>query len=473
MTDKIRKISQPDEPHWLWVPLALIATALVLILAAPLLIGTRVQTLRQHEGNVIAPALVRVNDLEAAVGAETAARSEEAEKTSDAADAHTAADASRAAAEVDMDSLSLVVRDAGPDAALLLADTRIAIAAWEQAEDVFARAGHGAAASDGVGGSAVRTERWKAVETALSTIQRLDDNLAIRSTLELAEIARLERLNNFFPVILVPLALIGLAAVGFTARRTRELSRQAAAGRASAEHALASRSALMRGVTHDLKNPLGAARGYAELIAEGVIGPVPPAQAEILGRLRSLIDVTLDTVNDLLELSRADAGVLSVDMQDIDIVAVARQVVHDYEASAQTAGVSLLLDDEKGNPATIVRTDSSRVREVLGNLLSNAIKYTPSDGAVRMSVKRDVDPSLGHVVVIAVADNGPGIPEDMHESVFEEFFRVPSTTSIKGSGVGLAIARRIARLLGGDLRLANNDGGGARFSLILPAKPTT
>jgi signal transduction histidine kinase len=470
MTDGTRKTSDPGEPRLLWLPLALIAAALILILAAPLIIGTRVQTLRQHEGNVIAPALVRVNDLEAAVGAETAARSEEAENTSDKRAAHDAAEGARAASAKDMDSLSLLVRAAGPDAALLLADARVAVQSWEHEEDVFTQAGT-LAADDHPGNGLIRTRRWKAVQTALATIQRLDDNLADRSSLELAEIARLERLNNFVPGVLVPIALIGLAALGWTARRTRQLSQQAAAGRTAAEQALASKSALMRGVTHDLKNPLGAARGYADLIAEGVIGPVPPPQAEIIARLRSLIDVTLDTVNDLLELSRADAGVLSVDLRDTDVVALTRQIVHDYEASAQKARISLTLVEENNRPPIVARTDATRVRQVLGNVLSNALKYTPAGGTVRVSIERHLD-TTSHAAEIVVSDDGPGIPENMQEAVFEEFFRVPTvSSSVDGSGVGLAIARRIARLLGGDLRVANNASGGARFSFVLPAKP--
>jgi signal transduction histidine kinase len=472
VTNRNQADPKTGQSRWLWLPMVLIAVALVLILAAPLLVGTRVQSLRQHEGNVLAPALVRVNDLEAAVGAETAARSEEAEKTVDRGDADQAARSARATEEKDLDSLGMLVREAGPDAALLFADARAAIDSWKRQEDEFVKAGALGQPDDATAGSLVRTKRWKSVETAFAAVQRLDDDLANRSSVELAEIARLERFNDFVPAVLVPLALIGLAALGWMARRTRELSRQAAAGRAAAEHALASKSALMRGVTHDLKNPLGAARGYADLIADGVIGPVTPAQAEIIGRLRNLIDVTLDTVNDLLELSRAEAGMLSVELHDTDIAAVTREVVSDYEASATKAGISLVLDDQTGKAGPIIRTDSSRVREVLGNLLSNAVKYTPAGGSAKVRIKHDSDPILSQVVEILVSDDGPGIPADMRESVFEEFFRVPSTpSSVKGSGVGLAIARRIARLLGGDLRLADSENGGAAFSLILPAQP--
>jgi signal transduction histidine kinase len=460
--------------HFLWLPFALIATALVLMLTAPVVIGTRVQSMRQHEGNVIAPALVWVNDLEAAIGAETAARSEAAERTADSSNAERSADAAEAKALIDRDTLAALIRDAGPTAVTLLENAGGEIASWQRDENRFSLVGRNEPAIDVAEGTARRSERWKSVQNALAGVQRLDDNLGSQSSVELAEISRLERFNDFVPVVLVPFALLGLAALGWAARRTRQLSREASAGRAAAEQALASKSALMRGVTHDLKNPLGAARGYADLLTEGVIGPVAPRQADILKRLMSLIDVTLDTLNDLVELSRADAGMLSVDAHDTDVAALTREVVDDYTASGKKANVDIaveIADEISASP--ILKTDSSRVRQVLGNLLSNSFKYASANHLVRVSVKKAMDAKLHDVVLIQVADNGPGVPPELHEQVFEEFFRVPSVPgSAKGSGVGLAIARRVARLIGGDLRLEDTKGGGATFTLLLPLART-
>jgi signal transduction histidine kinase len=468
MSDNSQLTSSSD--RLLWLPFLLIATALLLMLTAPLVIGNRVQRMRQHEGNVIAPALVWVNDLEAAIGAETAARSEAAEKTTDSNDARRSADAAETKAFIDRDSLDVLVRDAGPDAIALLENARGAIDAWKREEDRFSLVGRLDPSNDVPEGTAQRSERWKSVQNALARVQRLDDNLGLQSTTELADVSRLERFNDFVPVVLVPVALLGLTALGWAARRTSQLSREASAGRMAAEQALASKSALMRGVTHDLKNPLGAARGYAELITEGALGPVQPRQADILKRLQSLIDVTLDTLNDLVELSRADTGMLSVDLHDTDIVALAREVFDDYEASGQKVNIAFRLDiSDDVLSAPIITTDSNRVRQVLGNVLSNSLKYATNTPEIRMSVRRSIDASLGQVVMLEVADNGPGIPRELHEKVFEEFFRVPhGSSSASGSGVGLAIARRVSRLLGGDLRLEETKGGGATFTLILP-----
>lgn len=125
-----------------------------------------------------------------------------------------------------------------------------------------------------------------------------------------------------------------------------------------------------------------------------------------------------------------------------------------------------------GEPTSLV-TDPLRVRQILANLVSNAIKYTPSGGHVRVSIvtsQRATD--RGKIVGIEVRDTGPGIASELHERVFDEFFRVPGNEAKveNGNGLGLAISRRLARLLGGDVTLAAADGGGAVFTLWFPSK---
>ena len=192
----------------------------------------------------------------------------------------------------------------------------------------------------------------------------------------------------------------------------------------------------------------------------------------MLTRLRSLLSATLDTVNDLVELSRADAGELKIERRATDVAIVARDSVDDYRASGDAAGLELRFNVAAlpSGQTTMVTTDPVRVRQVLGNLLSNAVKYTPRGGVVEMRVAIDADAELGTVIAVEVRDSGPGVPEALRERVFEEFFRVPATVAIaQGTGVGLAIARRVARLLGGDLRVRETTGGGATFSLLIPS----
>jgi signal transduction histidine kinase len=149
---------------------------------------------------------------------------------------------------------------------------------------------------------------------------------------------------------------------------------------------------------------------------------------------------------------------------------VVREAVEEHRAAAEAAGLTLVHADDKSE--TILVTDPARVTQVLGNLLSNAIKYTPAGG--RVEVVTDLlgrrDAGDGARLAIHVADDGPGIPLDKHEEVFGEFTRLGSGDK-PGAGLGLSIARRIARMLGGDVTVSGGQNGGARFTLWLPLRP--
>ncbi|CAN5317875.1 hypothetical protein BH09GEM1_BH09GEM1_32650 [soil metagenome] len=457
-----------------WLPLAIIAAALVSLFIAPSFTSARLQAIRGYGADVLSPALVRTNDLEAALATEFAARSELAEGVSESSAAATAAVTARTSIVRDEGALDSLVRSAGAEAIARFAEARASIAAWQREEARFEAESHSSqTVLHGATSSASRGRRWEAIEVALANMQLLEDDLNAQTSTQRVRISQLERLGVIVPAGLVPLALLALGAVAWTARRTIMLSEAAAAGQRDAERAMAAKSALMRGVTHDLKNPLGAARGYADLLAEGTLGPLPEPQARMIGRLRSLLTATLDTVNDLVEVSRADSGELRIERRACDVAQLARDCVDDYRATGEAAGLTLAFDVDPAAAEMIssVTTDATRVRQVLGNMLSNAVKYTPRGGSVYIVVAPRDDEELGRVVVCEVADTGPGIPEPLRERVFEEFFRVPATVAIaQGTGVGLAIARRLARLLGGDLRLSETPGGGATFSLLLPLR---
>ena len=467
--DKSRSTSQSR--LW-WLPLVIIAAALIALFVAPYFTSSRLQAIRGYVADVLSPALVRTNDLEAATATEFAARSELAEGLSESSAAAIAAANARASITRDEAALDTLVRRAGTEAVSRFSEARASIAAWQREEDRFAAESQSAkAVLHGSTSSRSRGRRWDAIEVAQANLQRLEDELNSRTADQHVKIDQMERLGVIVPAGLVPLALLALGAVIWTARRTILLSQAAELGQREAERAMAAKSALMRGVTHDLKNPIGAARGYADLLADGALGPLPDAQTKMVARLRSLLTATLDTVNDLVEVSRAESGELRIERRMCDVVQIARDCVDDYRATGERAGLVLVFDVDRSaiDAASNVSTDPARVRQVLGNLLSNAVKYTPRGGTVRLIVASCDDEELGNVVACGVADSGPGVPVALRDRVFEEFFRVPATVAIApGTGVGLAIARRVARLLGGDLRLSETPGGGATFSLLLP-----
>ena len=470
-TSRVKLKPASLSPFW-WTPLAFIALALVVVFTVPFITSSRLQDIRMFTAEFLSPALVRTNDLEAGLATDFAARSELAEGLGQSSAAAAAESSARRAMNEDEQVLDSLVRRAGIEEIKLFAEARASIAAWQREEVGFsASAREKRAALHGNGSAGARGRRWDALQLALADLQKLEDALTRHTASDRAQITRLERFSVIVPAGVVPLALLALAAVVWTARKTVLLSQAAAAGQRDAELAMASKSALMRGVTHDLKNPLGAARGYADLLADGALGPLPDAQTMMIRRLRSLLTSTLDTVDDLVELSRAEAGALPVDRRESDVVALAREMLDDFRPSGDSAGLQLsfVLATPAAGAIPSVTTDPARVRQVLGNLLSNAVKYTPRGGKVEMRVAMMTDDELGSVVTCEVCDSGSGIPDGLRERVFEEFFRVPATVAMApGTGVGLAIARRVARLLGGDLRVRGTEGGGATFSLLIP-----
>jgi signal transduction histidine kinase len=224
----------------------------------------------------------------------------------------------------------------------------------------------------------------------------------------------------------------------------------------------------MRGVSHDLKNPLNAIDGHAQLLEDGVKGPLTPAQKESIGRIRRAVQTQLSLIVDLLELSRAESGSLPIHKEPTDVLAVVAEEIEEHRATAEAAGHTLTFFPDGQTPA--VETDRERLKQVLGNLLSNAVKYTPPRG--RIEVRIEKTDGAGRLagrpaVAIRVSDTGHGIPPEKLDAIFDEFTRLAPGLA-EGAGLGLAIARRISRLLGGDITVVSEVGVGSVFSLWLP-----
>ena len=294
-----------------------------------------------------------------------------------------------------------------------------------------------------------------------------------------AQDRRWEELQRTMSILLGTLALLAALTVGWFALRQRQLMKgiQRALRTENRMRALAdqrtrdlkevmeSRVRLLQGITHDVKNPLSAAKGYAELLQMGSPVAMLPEQAPLVAGVQRSLDGALAIVADLLDLARADAGGLPLHFSGCDLRDVVRGAAEDYRPAAETAGNTM----ELSLPAEPVRvyTDPARVGQVLGNLLSNAIKYTTPPG--RIDVGIEVVRSLESAwVAVRVSDSGPGIPNDQNEAIFNEFSRLEEGGGQSGHGLGLPIARRIARLIGGDLMVDTAVSGGASFVLNLP-----
>jgi signal transduction histidine kinase len=314
------------------------------------------------------------------------------------------------------------------------------------------------------------------VNSVVDAGTRLDDALLEDAHQGRLAIRRMERFGLTITLGMGMLALLAALVVAWLTWRMRLLAREAVRRGQEAEEAMAetarvaeARTRLLRGVSHDVKNPLGAARGYAELLELQIKGPLTADQLKYVKGVRRSIDGALAILGDLLDLARADSGGLSVERVPVDLSRVASETGEDHRPAAASAGH--MIDCAMTGPVRVY-TDPGRVRQVLGNLLSNAIKYTPAPGRITVVAERvETDGARpGDWAVIRVTDTGPGIPRDKREAIFDEFSRLHEGTGIKGHGLGLAISRRVARLLGGDLDVSGADGEGATFTLWLPLR---
>ncbi len=216
-------------------------------------------------------------------------------------------------------------------------------------------------------------------------------------------------------------------------------------------------------MSHEMRTPLNAVLGYVEILLMGIAGEVTEEQREHLERIRSTGRHLLDLINDILDLTRAEVGKLEISVKPIEVLPIAEEVLATLEPEARDKGIRLELDPED-RPDIQVMGSRRRLRQIMMNLISNALKFTP-EGSVRIGWEE-----LEQEAEIFVRDTGIGIPNNALAGVFEEFFQVDSghTRQFGGSGLGLTISRRLARLMGGDITVESTPGEGSTFRLTLP-----
>lgn len=254
---------------------------------------------------------------------------------------------------------------------------------------------------------------------------------------------------------LAALAGLGLR-TGRLAEELRELKEEAAR---TADR----KYRLITGISEELKNRLGNAAQYVQLLETE--GERNEREQRFIDRSRESIDGAVRLLNELVQLSRAETGRLVLSPEPVNPAILLRGIVTDYQLEIGTIGVEFNLHLPEGLP--VIQTDIDAVRQVLDNLLSNAVRYTPAGG--RISVTADVRPGRrrsdpSKYVCFSVTDSGPGIGDQ--DLIFEAVYRVERRGS--RPGFRLAISRRIARLLGGELTLESSGEGGSTFTLWLP-----
>lgn len=226
------------------------------------------------------------------------------------------------------------------------------------------------------------------------------------------------------------------------------------------QKAEANRKALTADIAHELRTPLAVQRAHLEAIQDDVY----PLDLESLEPILAQNVLLTRLVEDLRTLALAEAGQLSLDMRDVNLLSLAGEVVDLFSPAAAASQVRLIfnLPDEE---IPVLRLDPARIEQILSNLVSNALRYTPQGGSISITLAQD-----SHYITLSVADTGPGIPEHALSRVFERFYRVDGSRSREagGSGLGLAIARKLAQAHAGELIASNRPDGGAVFTLRLP-----
>ena len=226
------------------------------------------------------------------------------------------------------------------------------------------------------------------------------------------------------------------------------------------------KSEFLANISHELRTPLNAILGYTQLLSDGITGPVTDAQQHQLRRVRASATHLLGLIDEVLSFSRLEAGREAAAFADTDVADVLEEAMALVRPLAAARDLSLelvappLVD---GEPLRIV-TDVLKLRQILVNLLNNAVKFT-DDGSVTLATQLD-----GDHIVFSVRDTGIGITAEHQERVFEPFWQVEQAPSrrVGGTGLGLSVTRRLARLLGGDVQVLSAIGEGTTFEVRLP-----
>ena len=217
--------------------------------------------------------------------------------------------------------------------------------------------------------------------------------------------------------------------------------------------------------THELKTPINVIGGYAELLETGAYGAMPDKQREVTASIREQTHALTRLVNQLLDMSRLEAGGLRVEVEEASLAALLDELRRSFEPQARQRRIDLVVRVEPSTPRA-VPLDAARVRDqLLGNLLSNALKFTPAGGRIRLRASGAPD-----AAVIEVSDTGVGIPPEKLPHIFDKFYQVGADARSKGAGLGLSIAREIVEAHGGRIDVESAPGRGTTFRIALPLR---
>ncbi len=248
-----------------------------------------------------------------------------------------------------------------------------------------------------------------------------------------------------------------------TERKETEIELQRA--KVEAESASRAKSEFVANVSHEIRTPMTAIVGYAELMRDAGTDSGAITQHDAADAIARNADHLLAIINDILDMSRVEAGAMSVQRNPTDLATIASEVLGLLRQRALARGLKLSLAVDPAVPE-LIYSDAMRVRQILINLVGNSIKFT-NEGAISVHIGL-----AGGQVAIAVRDTGIGMTQTQIGKLFAAFSQVDTspTRAFGGTGLGLALSKRLARLLGGDVTVTSEPGVGSEFTLLLPAE---
>jgi PAS domain S-box-containing protein len=242
----------------------------------------------------------------------------------------------------------------------------------------------------------------------------------------------------------------------------KRVERELRQARETAEAATRAKSVFLANMSHELRTPMNAIIGFTRLVMRRSQEVLPPRQYENLGKILMSAEHLLTLINDILDLSKIEAGRMEVHAVSFRLETLVDVCLHTLEPLVQNTPIRLVKEIDATLP--LLTTDQDKVQQILMNLLGNAVKFTTA-GTIAISARHH-----NGEITMAVRDTGIGIPTAALEHIFEEFRQVDSsiTRQYGGTGLGLSISRRLAQLLGGDITVQSTFGSGSTFTMTLP-----